>query len=401
MADETEFLTFQGQHPLKNYVIVSKLFDIINQSCTTHWGDWGKHEMVNLSFICAEWANEARKYIHQRDEEGRYFFLDAWLRFELDRDQSVHTVFDGTLTFLNISELILFVNGPCPVVEVPSQVYPGPESKYELTPEEEVSESEAMLRAFPKLTALILGIHICPVLLAIMRTFTVSVAAPPLEFIYLVLRSEWMTEKIVAQYPLLMQPYWIQMPIRKNLLLLNNCSTTLEELEITELTGHIDSHKMIIAFSRMPRLQKIKLVQMQWPLHICYRYFTPQVQDDDPAIQFPVLELLLFDGVQCYQSSAPCYDLAATLFMIEALSPSDTKPCESLKILPILSRLHDAVWKNDEDVMRLLPPPSGHLEDKKHHLYQASPSTIARFKGKLLSKFPNLATDCEDHISSI
>lgn len=87
-------------------------------------------------------------------------------------DQSVHTVFDGTLTFLNISELILFVNGPCPVVEVPSQVYPGPESKYELTPEEEVSESEAMLRAFPKLTALILGIHICPVLLAIMRTFT-------------------------------------------------------------------------------------------------------------------------------------------------------------------------------------------------------------------------------------
>ncbi|OXA38354.1 hypothetical protein Fcan01_26866 [Folsomia candida] len=332
---------------------------------------WDKHEMINLSFVCAEWACEARKYIHQRDEDGRYFFLDSWLSSRLDNGAgptvvallppalwpavgpcisnvdasrrcfskesaakisklvpdleilvasvafskswfkngySIHTVFDGSLQFLNVKELTLWVNGPCPFVEVRSQTYPGPESSYELTPEQEVSESETMLRAFPRLTVLSLDNHICPVLEAILSML--ENAPPSLESIYLVVRSEWVTKKIVAQYPLLMQPHWIQIPITKILfvvfvgieyptfredvfffqVLLNHCSLTLEKLEITELTAHMDSPKVTIAFPKMPRLRKIKLVQMPWPPHICYRYFTPQVQDDDPAIQFPSLE---------------------------------------------------------------------------------------------------------------
>ncbi|XP_035700920.1 uncharacterized protein LOC118433268 [Folsomia candida] len=438
--------------------------------------------MINLSFVCAEWACEARKYIHQRDEDGRYFFLDSWLSSRLDNGAgptvvallppalwpavgpcisnvdasrrcfskesaakisklvpdleilvasvafskswfkngySIHTVFDGSLQFLNVKELTLWVNGPCPFVEVRSQTYPGPESSYELTPEQEVSESETMLRAFPRLTVLSLDNHICPVLEAILSML--ENAPPSLESIYLVVRSEWVTKKIVAQYPLLMQPHWIQIPITKILfvvfvgieyptfredvfffqVLLNHCSLTLEKLEITELTAHMDSPKVTIAFPKMPRLRKIKLVQMPWPPHICYRYFTPQVQDDDPAIQFPSLEELLFDGVQCYQSSEKCYDLDATLFMIEALFPSETKPCESLQMLSIFSGVHDEVWQNDEDIMRLLPPPMGHLEVEKNHLCQALPSTIARFKGKILSRFPNLVTECENYIASI
>ncbi|OXA38350.1 hypothetical protein Fcan01_26862 [Folsomia candida] len=331
MADEANPGTLEKQHPLTNYV----------------------------------WATEARKYIHQRDEAGKFFFLDSWLSWELnngeglcrkhvvdwrgivvkvtpggrgqnspkmdnsivnvalcnlvlldaalgsrvtdilppalwpplgpcvtnidapwtcltkvnagkiskllphlemlmsavvfsksglENEYSVHNVFDGSLTFLNITELTLWVGGPCSWVEVPNQVYPGPESKYELTLEEEVSGSEAMLRAFPKLTALTLCIHICPVLEAILTTFK---NAPSLESINLVVRSEWVTKKIVGQYPLLMQPHWTQIPVTKILfvvfvgieytefredvfffqLLLSNCSQTLEELEITELTG--------------------------------------------------------------------------------------------------------------------------------------------------------------------
>ncbi|OXA37860.1 hypothetical protein Fcan01_27385 [Folsomia candida] len=113
------------------------------------------------------------------------------------------------------------------------------------------------------------------------------------------------------------------------------------------------------------------------------------------------VQKLLFDGVQCYQSSEKCYDLDATLFMIEALFPSETKPCESLQMLSIFSGVHDEVWQNDEDIMRLLPPPMGHLEVEKNHLCQALPSTIARFKGKILSRFPNLVTECENYIASI
>ncbi|XP_035711201.1 uncharacterized protein LOC118436727 [Folsomia candida] len=333
--------------------------------------------------------------------------------------RSIHTVFDGNLTFPKVKELTLWIHGPCPFVEVPQQIYPGPESKYELTPEQEVSESETMLRTFPRMTVLSLRNHICPVLEAVLRMF--EDAQSSLESINLVVRSEWVTQKIVAQYPLLRQLHWIQIPVTKIWLvlfvglsypkfredvyffqlLLNHCSLTLEELEITELTAHMDSPKVTIAFPKMPRLKTIKLVQMPWPPHICYRYFTPQVQDDDPAIQFPLLESLLFDGVQCYQSSEKCYDLEATFFMIEALFPSDTKPCKSLKMLPFFSGLHDEVWQADEDVMRLLPPGMGHLEDEKNHLTQASPSTRARFTGKILSRFPNLETECDDRIASL
>lgn len=83
------------------------------------------------------------------------------------------------------------------------------------------------------------------------------IGASQLESVYLIVRSEWVTPKIVAQYPLLMQPHWIQIPITKIVfvnfvgieytefrkdvsflqLLLNRCFLTLEEFEITELTG--------------------------------------------------------------------------------------------------------------------------------------------------------------------
>ncbi|OXA49719.1 hypothetical protein Fcan01_15433 [Folsomia candida] len=90
MSQETKLETWREQHPLKNYVVVSRLFEIIHQACTPHWTGWFKHEMVNLSFVCPEWASEARKYIHRRDEYGRFFYFDSWLTFELDNALCSH-----------------------------------------------------------------------------------------------------------------------------------------------------------------------------------------------------------------------------------------------------------------------------------------------------------------------
>lgn len=92
-----------------------------------------------------------------------------------------------------------------------------------------------------------------------------------------------MTKKIVGQYPLLMQPHWTQIPVTKILfvvfvgieytefredvfffqLLLSNCSQTLEELEITELTGI-----QILLYKNEPRGTFINCVTQKLILRI-------------------------------------------------------------------------------------------------------------------------------------